>query len=309
MNPAGATPPTLTAVIPSTGRPELARAISSARGQRAVRVQLVVVVDGAPGSVADQLLEGADQVLWTGGRRGASHARNLGVSVADGAWIGFLDDDDEWMPEKSQYQLRAAAQSGIGLPVMSSRHTHVEVQTQRESAPLPRRLIRVDERVDEYLFRRRRPAGGRASIYTSTLLMPRNLAVNLPWDESLSRHQDWDLLVRAFDCGAVIVQVPEPLVRIQVGSTASISADDSWQPSLQWADRVLRSSSDSAVYADFVTAQVLRYAIFSRSPRGIMTAMSRLLKNRRMPSIGPIIIAIGGLLPRAVVNRILTRTR
>ena len=33
---------------------------------------------------------------------GVAHARNIGVTMATGDIIGFLDDDDEWMPDKTE---------------------------------------------------------------------------------------------------------------------------------------------------------------------------------------------------------------
>jgi glycosyltransferase involved in cell wall biosynthesis len=40
---------------------------------------------------------------------GPGRPRNTGLAVAQGAWIAFLDDDDEWMPAKLARQLEAAA--------------------------------------------------------------------------------------------------------------------------------------------------------------------------------------------------------
>lgn len=38
--------------------------------------------------------------------RGVSAARNLGIKKALASWIGFLDSDDEWLPEKLAIQMQ-----------------------------------------------------------------------------------------------------------------------------------------------------------------------------------------------------------
>lgn len=47
--------------------------------------------------------------------QGACAARNTGLALASGEFIGFLDDDDEWLPNKIEEQLKPFADSRIGL--------------------------------------------------------------------------------------------------------------------------------------------------------------------------------------------------
>lgn len=44
--------------------------------------------------------------LESGGCKGACFARNKGIEVSQGKYIAFLDDDDEWLPNKIERQIR-----------------------------------------------------------------------------------------------------------------------------------------------------------------------------------------------------------
>lgn len=46
------------------------------------------------------------------GNKGACAARNLGIKNSTGEYIGFLDDDDEWLPEKTEKLLKVFADRG-----------------------------------------------------------------------------------------------------------------------------------------------------------------------------------------------------
>jgi glycosyltransferase involved in cell wall biosynthesis len=300
----------LTVIVPTVLRPELERALRSVRCQTShARIELVVVVDRLPSvEVPATIRELADLVAFTGGDRGAGHARNLGVSLASGDLVAFLDDDDVWLPEKVSTQLELYRSHPGPRTIVASRHTQVDVRTGRESSLVPLHLKPPDQTIAEYLFRRRRPAGGRPSVYTSTLMCSRQFALDVPWDPNLRRHQDWDWLLRAETAyGGRLVQATQALVRIQTGSSASISASTDWEGSLTWADRSLRT--DTPTYVDFIVAQSLRYAFAARSWIGVREVLRRLVQCHRVPSWGPLVIGIGGLLPRQTIERLSVRFR
>ncbi len=47
---------------------------------------------------------------------GANHARNVGIFMADGEYIAFLDDDDRWHPDKLKMQMREfEADADVGM--------------------------------------------------------------------------------------------------------------------------------------------------------------------------------------------------
>nr|WP_313777350.1 glycosyltransferase [Mycobacterium sp.] len=297
--------PSVSVVVPTIGRPELLRALRSVRAQRtAARVELIVVQDGKPGIEWPTEIAGlADRVLRTSGGVGPSGARNLGIAAATGDMVALLDDDDEWLPNKLEAQLAVLRDAtNPERTVVAGRQLFVNPRNGAVSRPGPDRLINHGEPVERYLFRRRPPSGGRPSIYPSALLCPRELAAATPWDDSLHLHEDWDWLIRLGRVhGTSFVQIPEPVVRIQLGSASSLSAGTDWHASLNWANRALRD--DPAVYADFVVAQALRYALTARSWPGVRTVLAALRDANHLPSLGPVIIGVAGLLPRRVLER------
>ncbi|WP_194409378.1 glycosyltransferase [Microbacterium cremeum] len=296
---------TVSVVIPTTGRPELSRAVRSARDQRGEVEVEVVVVNDSPDDSATAGVD-ADVVVWTGGRRGGGHARNRGVEAAGGRYVAFLDDDDEWTPTKLDHQLQVVeAAPRPHRTVVSGRHVHVAPGAVEGSEPGPTTLIAPSESVGEYLFRRRRPSIGRSAMYTSTLLCHQDLARAVRWREDLRRHQDWDWLIRlGKEDGVAFVHCPSVVARIQTGTSNSISAGSDWQSSLAWADETL---DDDAVYVDFVVGQTLRYALTARSRRGVSAVLGRVAQRRRVPSLGPSVLGLAGIVPRRRLESLMTR--
>lgn len=105
--------PEVTVVIPTRDRwPLLARALGCALGQRGVSVEVVVIDDGSkdetPARLAERAGEKRLRVVRNEHSCGVAAARNAGITMARGAWVAFLDDDDLWAPEKLRLQLAVA---------------------------------------------------------------------------------------------------------------------------------------------------------------------------------------------------------
>src|ERR1700760_2541950 len=101
--------PLISVVIPTRNRPRMVlRAIESARRQTYRPIQIVVVVDGPDAASVEALRSVQDEHLKIVALQenvGGSEARNTGARESNGEWIAFLDDDDEWMPEKLEKQM------------------------------------------------------------------------------------------------------------------------------------------------------------------------------------------------------------
>ncbi len=229
--------PLVSAVIPTRARPDLLScAIRSALRQTWVHMEVVVVVDGPDTATADYLDTVVDprlRVVFLAERCGGSDARNAGVRAAFGEWIAFLDDDDEWLPEKIERQMRTAHAMPDWFPVVSCR---LIAQSPASSRILPPRPYRQPQPVADFLFCRTglRDPGG--VVQCSTLLAPRELLLAVPFQSGLPMHQDWDWLVRVASYkGVGLSMVPQPLSIWRIEDkrpTIGRSAD--WQFSLSW---------------------------------------------------------------------------
>ena len=87
---------TIDVVIPSLGRSSLEASLESVFGQTLKPARVIVVDDSKSQNIWAQDFSFPVSVLKTGGRKGPSVARNLGVSNATADWVALLDDDDRW---------------------------------------------------------------------------------------------------------------------------------------------------------------------------------------------------------------------
>ena len=266
--------PRVSVVIPTRGRPDLVvRAVRSALAQSLREIEVVVVADG-PDDATTRALRTLDDprlvVEVLPQSRGVGAARNAGVRIARGRWIAFLDDDDEWASDKLAVQLPIAMGSAHAHPIVTCR-VAVRADGGRE-AVWPRRVPAPGERLDEYLFVRRTPFWGEALVQTSTLLVDRDLAVAVPFDERLAKHEDLDWLLRAVRvANAAVTFVPSerPLATWHVETDRPrASTVPDWRQSIAW----LRSAEDLVsprAHAAFCLTWVAAAAARERSVEGL----------------------------------------
>ncbi|MFH1858088.1 MAG: glycosyltransferase [Candidatus Omnitrophota bacterium] len=97
-------------ILPTYNRAHfLSRAIESVRAQTFSDWELLVMDNGSTDGTVDlirQFQEKDTRVRFLKEtQKGASYARNLGLKEAVGKLFAFLDDDDEWLPEKLSRQV------------------------------------------------------------------------------------------------------------------------------------------------------------------------------------------------------------
>lgn len=101
--------PVVSVVLPTYNRPELLpRAIGSVLGQSYGDFELLVVDDASvedPAPIVDGFGDDRVRLIRHPENRGNAAARNTAIRAARGRFLAFLDDDDEWAPEKLEAQV------------------------------------------------------------------------------------------------------------------------------------------------------------------------------------------------------------
>lgn len=257
---------TVSVVIPSRNRPGLVgRAVASALGQTLPSVEVVVVIDGPDEATRQALALVGDprlRVKELPSSVGAQEARNTGVRESTGRWVAFLDDDDEWLPEKLERQVEAARASAFEHPIVSC-----GIISRLEHGDLPGegRSPRSGESIDEYLFLRNPFELSEIRLQTSTILTTRDLLMRVPWRRCA--HDEWDLLLRAAATqGVGLAFVPEPLAVWHADAgrdRLSYQAFGTWRSSLAWF-RSVRHLVGAKAYASFLLSTLSVWARNSR---------------------------------------------
>jgi glycosyltransferase involved in cell wall biosynthesis len=263
MSSATITPARVSVVIPTRHRPvSLMLAVESALAQTHPVAEVVVVIDGPDPATESTLRAMKDprlRVVPLPAAVGGSDARNVGVDAAGSEWIAFLDDDDEWLPAKTERQL-AMLRPADGDPILSCRFV---ARTDTGDRVCPERLPQASEPLCEYLLTRRGIGRSDGFVATPTILTHRSLLRRVPFRSGLKKHQDWDWILRATREGARVLFCPEVLAKCEMRTRASTSRSADWQSSFAW----IQANSclvTRRAYAGFITTHVAWQAAAQR---------------------------------------------
>jgi glycosyltransferase involved in cell wall biosynthesis len=101
--------PKVSVIIPTCNRAELLRsAIESVLHQTFQDFEIVIIDDASRDHTPEVVTNFKDtriKLIRHQVSQGAAEARNTGIMNSSGEYIAFLDDDDEWLPDKLQIQV------------------------------------------------------------------------------------------------------------------------------------------------------------------------------------------------------------
>jgi glycosyltransferase involved in cell wall biosynthesis len=188
-------PSLFTVVIPTHNRIEMLRnAIRSVLNQTHTHFECLIISDYPleHDKVAQAIRDFRDPRLRfiPSSKPGANASRNMGVLNAQGDYIAYLDDDDEWLPHKLQDHATAH---------LSADFVYSNTVYQYHASP-PYYAIRTTRPAHQNLLERLKNIQGPAT--SSCVSVCKSHATSHLWDESLQAYQDWDTWFRIIRGGA-----------------------------------------------------------------------------------------------------------
>lgn len=231
--------PLVTVVIATYHRPHLiGRSVASVLRQTVGDLEVLVIIDGVDDgtrAVVEGLGDPRTRVIETGNKRGPAAARNLGARQGNGKYLAPLDDDDEWLPDKLETELRFISDHQLqGEFLVGCRM--IGMSTNCASFIIPDRIFQRGSDLSEYLMDRRlfKRTG---TVSLSTLLFPRTLALRVPFpDEIVLEDWGWLLLCVVRD-NVPLFTCPEPLYIYHLDSVISRNKASDWLLMIEWMRR------------------------------------------------------------------------
>lgn len=183
----------ISVVVPTHKRPRLLqRAIKSVFNQTYKNFELIVVVDGPDNLTIDTLKKVSDPrliIIELPQNVGGSGARNAGITAARGEWIAFLDDDDEWLPNKLEKQVDLLYGLKDNIAMIGTGHL-IRYKNKKVKVFMPELRGNI---LDKLLIH---PRHGRAPAPSSVLCKKSILFQVGLFDNSFLSRQDTDLYIR-----------------------------------------------------------------------------------------------------------------
>jgi glycosyltransferase involved in cell wall biosynthesis len=109
--------PLVSIIIPTYNRPKyLHRAIESTLNQTHKNIEVIVIDDNSnynPLPLIEEFNDARIKYYRNLINQGSVYSRNRGLSICSGDYVNFLDDDDEILPQKIEFQLNKFRDSNV----------------------------------------------------------------------------------------------------------------------------------------------------------------------------------------------------
>ena len=259
----------------------------------------VIIVDDASSddtvSIVEQYSDERVRLHRCPKNGGGAVARNIGIDLALGEYIAFLDSDDVWLPQKLAYQRNQIFQardkekvfcfSNVICVSGSNRKIHNRIAFQKGME------------LSDYIFVTHQ------MVQTSTMILSAALARELKFNVALSRHQDWDLALRAFVGGAEFLGTDEALVEYYDNfDVKRISSHRTAGPSISWAKLAAPLLTKKAAANFYVT--VVFPTLLRENPIAALSGLIKVMGPGRASAALVMRVLAKQIFPRKLIEKI-----
>jgi glycosyltransferase involved in cell wall biosynthesis len=179
----------LSVIIPTYNRPTLAgKAVKSILDQIFTDLE-VIVIDGSDNNDTEKeiaLLSDERIRYFKVANQSAAHSRNIGMKMAQGEFVAFNDDDDEWHPDKAEKQLQRLTEVASKKIIYCS--FIKEIRGSIRATPDQTIRKKTGNIYSELLLRN--------FVGLPTMILHRSCCQAVLFDESLKCIEDWDWTIR-----------------------------------------------------------------------------------------------------------------
>ncbi|MFH1352777.1 MAG: glycosyltransferase [bacterium] len=198
--------PLVSVILPTYNREYLiVEAIESVLSQSYSNLELIVVDDCSTDSTKKKVTDLKDsriRYVKLEKNRGPAYGRNVGINLAKGEFVAFQDDDDYWLKDKLEKQVKALSGSPITTGMVYTGIYNVK-KDRKKYIPSKKNVVR-DGLIFRLLLR-----GNFVPIHA---LIRRNCFEKTGlFDEDLPVLEDWDMWIK-ISMRYKILYIREPLV-------------------------------------------------------------------------------------------------
>lgn len=142
--------PQVSVIILTRNRPQfLVKAINSVLNQTFTDFEIIIVDDASTDETPQVIKSFEDKRIKSirnNINRGAAGSRNEGLKIVKGEYVAFLDDDDEWLPQKLELQIRVLGKENRELGVVYTGYYKWDLDTGNAiSSIIPQKKGKVSE--------------------------------------------------------------------------------------------------------------------------------------------------------------------
>ena len=201
--------PKVSIIIPTYNREKfLTRALNSILIQTFKNFELIVIDDASTDNTEKvlknfQKKDKRIKYFRNSQNKGPSESRNIGIRMAKGKYIAFLDSDDEWLPQKLEKQLKFIENKNAKV-VTCWAYVNDKIRKKKYFYKVPYYKNPISK-----ILKKNYILSGPSSV-----ILERKVIDKVGFFDSLIRYgEDWDYWIRIIKAGYNFFVVKEPLLK------------------------------------------------------------------------------------------------